>query len=169
MNIKVNGKEYNLEYTFDAAHDKKCVDVCWSHFSGANMIKGIALDQVEGGAVEKTMTMDRLIGAMSDIPGTTLYLLYAGLLENHSDEITCEADAKAWYKQFCKENPDDEKAMDSNMLLAIKEQMEKDGFFKRIGLQEFLDQSQTEQKAKKQPKVPQDHKTKAKTKATVNP
>lgn len=164
MNIKVNGKEYNLEYTFEAAHDKKCVDVCWSHFSGANMIKGVALGEVDDGTIEQTMTMDRLIGAMSDIPGTTLYLLYAGLLENHSDEITCEADAKAWYKQFCKENPDDEKAMDSEMLLAIKEQMEKDGFFKRIGLQDFLDQTQEEEK----PKKPQDHKQKSKPRATAN-
>lgn len=169
MNIKVSGKEYNLEYTFEATHDKKCVDVCWSHFSGASVIKDVALNQVNEGTVEQTMTMDKLIGMMSDIPGTTLYLLYAGLLENHSDEITCEADAKAWYKQFCKENPDDEKAMDSNMLLAIKEQMEKDGFFKRIGLQEFLDQSQGDQKPKKQPKTPQDHKQKSKPKAIVNP
>lgn len=168
MNIKVNGKEYNLEYTFEAAHDKKCVDVCWSHFSGANMIKGVALGEVDDGTIEQTMTMDRLIGAMSDIPGTTLYLLYAGLLENHSDEITCEADAKAWYKQFCKENPDDEKAMDSEMLLAIKEQMEKDGFFKRIGLQDFLDQTQEEEKPKKPPKKPQDHKQKSKPRATAN-
>lgn len=133
------------------------------------MIKGVALGEVDDGTIEQTMTMDRLIGAMSDIPGTTLYLLYAGLLENHSDEITCEADAKAWYKQFCKENPDDEKAMDSEMLLAIKEQMEKDGFFKRIGLQDFLDQTQAEVKPKKQPKTPQDHKQKSKPKATVNP
>ena len=55
------------------------------------------------------------------------------------------------------------------MLLAIKEQMEKDGFFKRIGLQDFLDQTQAEVKPKKQPKTPQDHKQKSKPKATVNP
>lgn len=161
MNITANGKKYNLEYTFEAALDKKCVDVCWNYFSGAYMMKNQAIDDVEKESVSKVMTIDKMISGMSDMPSITLYLFYAGLLENHSEEIKSENDAKELYKAFRKENKDDERAGFAGMLNAIRTQMEDDGFFKDIGLQEFMDNmaEQTEE-PKENPKTPQDHKQK---------
>ena len=61
MNIKVNGKEYNLEYAFEAAMDKKCVDICWNYFSGAYMMKDQVIDDVGSEEVSKVMTVDKMI------------------------------------------------------------------------------------------------------------
>nr|DAP78968.1 MAG TPA: tail assembly chaperone protein [Bacteriophage sp.] len=167
MNITVNGKEYTIEYTFEAAHNKKCVDVCWNYFSGAYMVKGTALDELDNSeTVGKVATIDKMIDTMSDIPDMVITLLYAGLLEHHgpdSDDpvIITGKDARSLYKQFCKENPESDLASDMEMFNAIKGQMEVDGFFKRIGLEEFLRQmGQTEDMQKKAPKKPADHQKK---------
>ncbi len=160
MNVKIGKKEYKLEYTFEAAHQKKCVDICWNYFSGAYMMKGAALGELESNeTVSKVATIDKMIDSMSDIPQMVISLFYAGLLENHEDEVQEETDARKLYKQFCKENPEDERAGDFGMLEAIKKQMEEEGFFKRIGLDKFLKQMrQTEEKQAK--KLPQDHRKK---------
>lgn len=160
MDIKVNGKDYKLEYAFEAALDKKCVDMCWNHFSGAYMMKGQSLEGIENETTSKIITIDKMIEGMSDTPRIALYLFYAGLLENHSDEIKSEEDAKKLFKEFRKESKEDERATFSGMLNAIREQMEEDGFFKDIGLQEFMDSMKNLEETEKAPKTPQDHKKK---------
>lgn len=163
MNIKVKGKEYKLEYTFEAALDKKCVDLCWNYFSGAYMMKGQSLDGIEDKNVSKVVTIDKMIDVMSDAPQMTLYLFYAGLLENHSNEIKSEDEARKLFKEFRKENKDDERATFAGMLNAIRDQMEEDGFFRDIGLQEFMDsmKNQEQTETPEVPKTPQDHKKKS--------
>lgn len=166
MNITVNNKKYTIEYTFEAAHNKKCVDACWNQFTGAGMMKNAALNELEDSeTANKVMTLDNIIGFMSDIPETVITLLYAGLLEHHgpdSDDpvINTGRDARNLYKQFCKENPDSEWASDMEMFSAIKVQMEEDGFFKRIGLESFLKQMNQAEEEEELPKKPQDHKKK---------
>lgn len=167
MIIKVNNKEYKIEYTFEAAHNKKCVDTCWNQFTGAGMMRNAALNELEDSdATNKVMTLDSIIGFMSDIPETVITLLYAGLLEYHgpdSDDpvINTGRDARNLYKQFCKENPDSELASDMEMFNAIKVQMEEDGFFKRIGLESFMEQMRQAELQEDLKKAPQDHKKKA--------
>lgn len=162
MKLTVNGKEYTIEYTFEAAHNKKCVDTCWNYFSGAYMVKGTALDELDNSeTVGKVATIDKMIDTMSDIPDMVITLLYAGLLENHEDEIQTGKDARNLYKAFCKENPEDERAYDFGMFEAIKVQMEEDGFFKRIGLESFLKQMAEEEPRENPMKTPQDHKRKS--------
>lgn len=59
------------------------------------------------------------------------------------------------YKQFCKENPEDERATSYYALCtSIAEQMEKDGFFKRTGMEDILEnmESLVKSKQKKQPR-----------------
>ncbi len=165
MNIKVNGQEYNLEYTFEAALDKKCVDICWYYFSGAYMMKGQSLEGVENETVSRVVTIDKMIDGVSDVPKMALYLFYAGLLENHSDVIKSEEDAKILFKAFRKENREDERATFAGMLNAIRIQMENDGFFKDIGLQKFMDnmteQTEKTEQTEEMPKTQQDYKKKA--------
>lgn len=169
MKIKANGKEYNLEYTFEAALDTKCVDMCWNYFSGAYVMKGQAIKESKEDENSNVVTFDKVLSGMVDMPSTTVRLFYAGLLENHSDEIKTEEDAKELFKAFRRENKDDERATFTGMFNAIREQMEKDGFFQNIGLQDFMDrmketdEEETENGVKKAPKIPQDHKKKAGT------
>lgn len=168
MNIKVNGKEYKIEYTFEAALDKKCVDICWNYFSGAYMMKGQALDGLEESTASKLVTVDKMIDFMADVPAMSIYLLYAGLLENYAEEIRSEEDAKFLYKEFRKENKEDSKATFDGLLAAIRSQMEADGFFREIGLQQFLDKMKDTKQTAEQPKIPkapQDHKKKSRPSA----
>lgn len=163
MNLKVNGKEYTLEYTFEAALDKKCVDMCWNFFSGAYMMKGQPLEGAGNETVSRVVTIDKMIDGMADAPRVALYLFYAGLLENHSEEIKSEEDAKNLFKAFRKECKDDERATFNGMLNAIRNQMEDDGFFKDIGLQEFMDNLKNQKQTEGIPdpkKIPQDRKKK---------
>lgn len=161
MVFRVAGNDYKLEYAFEAALNKECVDICWNYFSGAYVMRGQTLEGMNQESATKVLTIDKMIGFMSDIPAMSIYLFYAGLLENHADEIRSEDDAKALYKLFRKENPDDERAKFNGLLDAIKTQMENDGFFKEIGLEEFMKGITQTEETTQPPKMPQDHKKKA--------
>lgn len=137
MNFIVEGKEYTLEYTFEAAENQKCVDAMTDIFGGAMMTK---IDETKSEALQ----IRDFLMTISDLPRMAMDMFYAGLLENHGEDgdctITSRLDAKRLYKKFCKENPDD--AMASSyygLVTAISGQMEEDGFFKRTGLADILE------------------------------
>jgi len=159
-------KEHDVEFTFEAA-ESDTVQKVFDYFSGTYMLKGLKTEKKEEDMTEEEKTeckiaqMDALVGGMSIIPKLSIDLLYMGLLEHHgvcgdkTQDILTRNDAKNLYKQFCKENPDSEIAMHSGLFEALKIQMETDGFFKRIGLEQMI-----EKMSQPSPKVPQDHKKK---------
>ncbi len=160
MKFTVDGKEYILEYTFEAAENQKCVDAMTDIFGGAMMTK---IDETKSEALQ----IRDFLMTISDLPRMAMDMFYAGLLEHHGEDgdgtITSRLDAKRLYKQFCKENPDDATAVSYyGVVTAIATQMEEDGFFKRTGMEDILD-SMTE-KVKKPKKQPQDRKRKQPTK-----
>ena len=73
--IKIGGKEYKLEFTFEASMYSDCVSSVMSVLGG-----------LSGG------DMRTQIASMSDIPKTAVTLLYAGLLEHHADEVSLKVD-----------------------------------------------------------------------------
>ena len=167
MNITVNGKEYILEYTFEAAECHECIDAAMDIFGSMMTAK------IDSKHSEEMQVRDFLM-SLSDLPRMAMDMFYAGLLENHGTgpdgdgTITSRADARCLYKQFCKENPEDERATSYYALCtSIAEQMEKDGFFKRTGMEDILEnmESLVKSKQKKQPKKPMDHQRKKPTKA----
>ena len=152
MNITVNGKEYILEYTFEAAECHECIDAAMDIFGGMMTAK------IDSKHSEEMQVRDFLM-SLSDLPRMAMDMFYAGLLENHGTgpdgdgTITSRADARCLYKQFCKENPEDERATSYYALCtSIAEQMEKDGFFKRTGMEDILEnmESLVKNKQKKQ-------------------
>lgn len=159
MTIEAWGKTYEIEFTFEAAHYRDCVQKAWDFYSGIGPIRGaVSKELSDNETVNQFMLANSLLDSMVDVPDMVLTFLYAGLLEHHSDEITCERDARDLYKQFGKEHPNDERSMDFGMMNALRDQMEKDGFFRRIGLAQFLDNQSQGTETKKAPKTPQDHK-----------
>lgn len=155
MNINVKGKEYIIEYTFEAAYNKNCVDICWNHFSGMYMMKGATAGELnEEDSENKIAIVDKMVEHMSEVPRMAIQLFYAGLIENHGDEVKSLSDAKAIYKEFAKEHPDDPMSLEFGLMDAIKNQMEEDGFFKRIGLNQFMEtmnnQEEMNQKSEKE-------------------
>ena len=73
---------------------------------------------------------------LSDIPKIAITFLYGGLLENNP--VASEAEAKALFKQFVKENPNDERASFFGMYAFLRDCMEEDGFFKLTGLEKMI-------------------------------
>lgn len=174
MQITVDNKVYNIEFTFEAA-ESDCIQKVFDFFTGAYQYRGLTSlkDENDMSDTEKAQSMIKLVDSTlneaASIPGLTIDFLYTGLLEHHgacgdiTQDILTRDDAKRLYKQFCKENPDDERAMHTGMFDALKEQMKSDGFFKRIGLEQMLEsmnKTAQEQAEKVTTIVPQDHKRK---------
>lgn len=140
MKLNIGEKEYTFEYTFEAVASEDCVRKTIDLF-------------------ENMENEDKSLGErMSIMPNTIISLFYAGLLENHSEEVENEQVARQLLKQYMKENKDDEKATFYGVMLQIMEQMGEDGFLVQIGLGETS--------PKKEPKTPQDRKRKTTTKKT---
>ena len=159
MNFTVEGKEYTLEYTFEAAENQKCVDAMTDIFGGAMMTK---IDETKSEALQ----IRDFLMTISDLPRMAMDMFYAGLLENHGEDgdgtITSRLDAKRLYKKFCKENPEDAMATSYyGLITVISNQMEEDGFFKRTGLADILENMGN---VAKEAKKPTDHKKKQPTK-----
>lgn len=150
--VNIGGKDYTLEYTIEASLHKDCVDKM------TNYMKNVIMAQANG-------TLENLLSNMSDLPHIALSSFYAGLLEHHSDEIRSEKDAKNLIKTYFSEHKEDGKDNFYEVMEMISGCMNDDGFFRQIGLEQFLqklmEQTEEEQIEKKEPKKPQDHKKKA--------
>lgn len=140
MILTINGKEYTLEYNFEASLCEECVQSVIGFFNAL-----------------ATSSEELLNTTVSTVPKTVITMFYAGLLEHHP-EIT-KAEAKSLLKQYFKENPDADNGNFQGMFTFIYDQMAIDGFFKQIGLESLLQQAaQTETP---EAKTPQDRKKKS--------
>lgn len=145
--LTINGKEYTLEYTIEASLNNDCVERTVGFMT--NILQSTENEDLKG-----------LISQMADIPQTTIVMFYAGLLENHSDEIQSLSDAKSLIKQLIKENKEDETLSNFyGIMQVLTECMGDDGFFKQIGLEQMMS---TDNQTEKVKKMPQDHKKKTK-------
>ena len=161
MNIlTIGGKEYKVEFSFEAAEYKDCVDRVFKIVSGSYLMKNGPSEDGEKVSMA-TAIMDGTSDMVSDIPKIAVTVLFAGLLENNPVEN--EQAAKALFKQFVKENPDDERASFWGMYDFLRDCMEEDGFFKLTGMDKVIAQMSeaAEEQKSKSGKIPQDHKRKS--------
>ena len=167
--LTIGGNEYKVEFSFEAAEYKDCVDKVFKVVSGGYIMKR-GITGKEDKSEMATAMMDGTADMFSDMASLSITCLYAGLLENNPVED--EKAARALFKQFVKENPDDERATFPGMYEFLKKCMEEDGFFKLTGLDKYLkDMSEAMEKAIKEaekekeqstlPKVPTDRKRKS--------
>lgn len=129
--ITVNGNEYVLEYSFEAAENQECVQAMFQMVSGAYVIK--RAPQVEDGdeVSATTAMLDGVAEMVSVIPHVATIAFYAGLLEHNP---MSKDDAKALMRAYMKEN----KISYNKIYEEIKTCMEDDGFFDLSGLTEML-------------------------------
>lgn len=147
----ISGKEYRLEYTVEAALCDECVERTMNLFMAI-------------GEAQNEQDVKKVVSTMTDIPRTALYLFYGGLLENHSDEIKGVDDAKHLVSIYFKENKDDEEANFYGLLTKCLEQMREDGFFKQIGLEQAMNQTEEAENSKTIPMNRQQRRAKASAK-----
>lgn len=127
--MEINGKNYRLEYTVEAALCDECIE------KTMNLLMAI-------GDAENDQDIKKTVSTMSDIPKTALYLFYGGLLENHSDEIRGVGDAKKLISAYFKEHKGEEEANFYGLLTTCLTQMKEDGFFRQIGLEQAVNQTE---------------------------
>ncbi|MCQ5143375.1 hypothetical protein [Enterocloster bolteae] len=167
--LTIGGNEYKVEFSFEAAEYKACVDKVFKVVSGGYIMKR-GITGTEGKAEMAEAMMDGTADMFSDMASLSITCFYAGLLENNPVED--EKAARQLFKQFVKENANDERATFPGMYEFLKECMEEDGFFKLTGLDKYLkEMSEAMERAIKEaeketeqstlPKVPTDRKRKS--------
>lgn len=149
MVLNIGGKDYTIEFTIEASLCNKCTE----------KVTGLMVGLAEA---ENEDDIKGVVKSIADVPQTTLTMFYAGLLENHSDEIKSMDDAKELVKTYLKEHREDGTGNFYALMELLIEQMGNDDFFSLIGLDKMFQTEET----KKQAKVPQDHKKKTTTKKT---
>lgn len=157
--IQISGKEYKLEYSFEAAEYRSVVQKMFNALSGGYILKHANLNGDGGQENAAEAMLDGTAELISEIPHICVDAFYAGLLENNPVSMD---EAKALMKSYMKEN----KLSFNGLYREIQETMEDDGFFDLTGLREMLEemnQAMTgeEPKKKRAPKKPQDHQKKS--------
>lgn len=142
--IKIGNKNYKLEYTIEASLYKDCAETV------INFMSNVA-------NAENKNEIKEVLSATIDVPNTCMTCFYAGLLENHGEEITSLGDAKQLIKVWFKENQDNEKGNFYGLFMDLLEIMGEDGFFKQLGLTQLVNEAE---EATENAKIPQDHKKK---------
>lgn len=136
--LEIGGKSYTVEYSIEASLYSDCT------------VKIIDLM----GAME-TKDPKEAIKKMADIPKVVMTMLYAGLLEHHSDEFDDENDTKVLVKKYIAEHKEDGKGNFYSIMEELMECMGDDGFFKIIGLEAMSEKAvdRTKKTTKKTAKV----------------
>ncbi len=147
--ININGKNYDLEFTFAAADEKGLVQSMFKVVSGAYFFNRGKEESMAVAMMNGTAEM------VADLPHICKQAFYAGMKE-HNGNITYDG-AVELMKTYMKEN----KLSFNALYQLLKTQMEEDGFFDLTGITEMMEkmtvgEADQEQTAKL-PKIPQDH------------
>lgn len=124
--IKVNEKEYVLEFSFEAAERKEVVQDMFNILSGTYIIKNASKGKSAGAAMFNGVTE-----MVADIPRIAREAFFAGLLENHN---LSSAEAKEAMKSYMKEN----NLTYNDLFEEMKICMEDDGFFDLAGITKMI-------------------------------
>ena len=157
--ILISNKEYTLEYGFEAAEVKSVVQRMFNALSMSYIAKRVDMDGENSKETIAAAMIDGTAELISELPYICKDAFYAGLLSHHKlDEET----AYELLKTYMKEN----KISFKKVYEEIKEAMEDDGFFDLTGLTEMMKEMEgtEEEKPKRTPKQPQDHKKSTSTK-----
>ena len=149
MVLKIGGNNYTIEFSIEASLCNECTEKVTGLM--VNLAEAQSDDDIKG-----------VVKSIADVPQTALTMFYAGLIENHSDEIKSMDDAKQLVRTYFKEHKEDGTGNFYALMELMIEQMGNDDFFNLIGLEKMF---QTEEEVKPT-KTPQDHKKKTTTKKT---
>lgn len=150
--IEVENKEYQLEFTFEAAECKELVQKMFNVMSMAYLFKGVNMDEQSDKEMSVTNFLEGTAEMTAEVPHICYIGFYAGLLEH--ENVTRDR-AKELTKAYMREN----KLSFRVLFDTLKAWMEEDGFFELSGLADILKAPDNN----KVMKMPQDHKKKRST------
>ena len=130
--IKINEKEYQVEFTFEAADYKGLVQAMFNVMSGSYIFKNGMEHGKDMSQERSAMAMiDGVSEMVGDLPHICHTAFYAGLLEHHK---TTEAEAKKLMRLYMTENS----FSYIQLYEELRKCMEEDGFFDLSGLTGML-------------------------------
>lgn len=152
--LNIDGKDYRLEYTIEAALYKDGIDRLVDFLSGsfgleteAEISKGMT---VKGKMELRQQLVKNLKSEIENLPNTALILFYAGLLEYHGPDgdrsVLTQKDAKKLAK-FLFQDENSGISDFAELLTVCMNQMAEDGFFKTTGLERIGVQNAEETKS----------------------
>ena len=134
MILNIGNKDYKIEYSIEASLNEECVSQITDYISGVNR-------------TEAKTPLHALLDNVKDKPSAVLSMLYAGLLENHGAEgdgtVMSKSDAKKLMKQYFIEHKEDGKGNYYDLYALLFGQIEEDGFFALIGLEQTINDMTT--------------------------
>lgn len=149
--LTVNGKDYKLEYTIEAALYKDGVDRLIDFIGGlggAQSESDITKDlDPESKTKIRIQIVNNLKSEITNLPNTALKLFYMGLLQHHGEDgdgtVPDIKSAKKLMTQYFAEQDSVENGVNdfAALLSVCMNQMGEDGFFKRTGLEKIMAQS----------------------------
>lgn len=146
--ITINGKDYKLEFSFEAAEYHEIVQRMFNLVSMAPVLKRTAsIETDDDAAVAMVDGSAEMVGM---IPETVKEAFYAGLLENH--EGITKQEAKELMKSYMKEH----KLSFAKLFEEIRQCMEDDDFFDLSGINDMMEKigAAAEEKTEKVTKMP---------------
>lgn len=150
--LTINGKEYTFKFSIEASLYNECTEAMMNMFLSfgeaqgeAEVASSIAKEDTQSAMEHLRNAMRKTFTSMSNIAQTALTLLYAGLLEEHSDTVRSKDDAKVILKDLVAEN--NYNLYDVvNLMLEI---MGEDHFFDLTGLSKLMNEEEKEEKEEK--------------------
>lgn len=144
--ITIDGKEYTFKFSVEASLYDDCTKAILDGF--------VTSGKLDESAKTKNVdaTIEEIISTFANVPQKAITMFYAGLMENHSDEIRSIKDAKALVGQYISENKDENGEFTITFYDILTEMMEimaEDNFFGLIGLNKMMEQTTPEKKARK--------------------
>lgn len=129
MILNIGKKDYNIEFNIEASLNAECVDQITEFMCGL-------------GRAESKNPIQAVLDSVKDKPKTVLAMFYAGLLEHHGEDgdstVLSKADAKKLLKQYFAEHKEDGAGNYYALYTLLLGQMEDDGFFVLIGLEQTM-------------------------------
>lgn len=134
-NITINGENYILEYTFEAAQYRDLVQTMFNIKSGSFVAKRAVTSQgyVDEESASVRAMFDGVSDMVAEVPHVCITAFYAGLLENNP---VTQVESKILMKTYMKEN----NLTFDDLYNELNSCMEDDGFFDLSGLTATLKQ-----------------------------
>ena len=148
--ITIGGKEYTFKFSVAASLYDDCIKSILDGFVTGGKLEASAKNE------DIDTTINEVLSTFANIPQKAITMFYAGLLENHEDEIKSIKDARELIREYIEDNKDENGKWTKSFYDILSEMMEimyEDNFFELIGLDKMVDQTAPKKRGRKKSEV----------------
>ena len=148
--ITIGEKEYTFTFSVRASLYDDCIKSILDGFVTGGKLEASAKNE------DIDTTINEVLSTFANIPQKAITMFYAGLLENHEDEIKSIKDARELIREYIEENKDENGKWTKSFYDILSEMMGimfEDNFFELIGLDKMVDQTAPKKRGRKKSEV----------------